>query len=367
MNNSKIGTFESIMLVLSVVIIHTVLSLPKVLIDTTKSATFINLIYVSVLAFILVYIICKLLKNFPNMDLIDISNFLGGKIFKNIIGTIFIIYFVLSSSIFLRNFCEHLRVIYYPSTNVIFLISFFIISVCVSNSLEFNSAIKANALITPFALISIILLFFANIRYFSGQRIFPILGDGFFNTFVYGLGNIYAFNGIVFLYFLPPLLKKPEKFKKVAYISIAISACYIILAVSIILFMFPFFLKINEIIPLYTAATFIEFGTFFQRLESIFLLIWIVAFSCYLSIVCRFSMHFFKKITNIKNTRGIALPFSILFLGVSLVPNSYSIGKFYEFNFYRYFMIAVVFIISIGILILASIKKRKKVGDNKYD
>ena len=70
------------------------------------------------------------------------------------------------------------------------------------------------------------------------QRIFPILGEGLVQTFVTGLGNISAFGGIVFLYFMPPLLKEPNKFRKVAITSVVISAIYLILAVSIILFMF---------------------------------------------------------------------------------------------------------------------------------
>ena len=57
MNHSKIGTFEAITLILSVIIVHTVLSLPKTLLNSTNSATFINLIYVSILAIIFVIIV----------------------------------------------------------------------------------------------------------------------------------------------------------------------------------------------------------------------------------------------------------------------------------------------------------------------
>lgn len=365
MNHSKIGTFEAITLILSVIIAHTVLSLPKALLDSTNSATFINLIYVSILAIIFVVIVCKLFKNFPGMDVIDISEFLGGKVLKSIIGTIFITYFLLSSSIFLRNFCEYLRIIYYPSTNVIFLISIFIIAICIVNSLEFNAAFKANSIITPFALISIILLFFANVRYFSPERMFPILGNGFFNTFVMGIGNIYAFSGIVFIYFLPPLLKEPEKFKKIAISSVCISGCYILLAVSIVIFMFPFFTKVDKIIPLYAAARYVEFGSFFQRLEAIFLLIWIVAFGCYLSILNMFSIHFFRKITKISYIKPIVIPFSLVMLGIALLPTNHTVTKFFESVIYRFMMLGVTFIVGFGILLFANYKKKKQIVEKQ--
>lgn len=367
MSYSKIGTFEAIMLILSVVIVHTVLSLPKSLLNLTGSATFINIIYVSILAFIIIFIICKLLKNFPGMDLIDISEFLGNKTLKNIIGSIFIVYFTVSCSIFLRNFCECLQIVYYPSTNILFVILFFIIAMCIVNHLEFNASLKANLIIAPIVLISIILLFFANIRYFSFERMFPILGKGLFNTFVTGFGNIFAFNGIVFIYFLPPLLKEPDKLKKIAFTSVIISAIYIILAVSIILFMFPYFSEIDEVIPLYTAATYVEFGSFFQRLESIFLLIWMVAFACYLSITSKFAMHFFKKITNIRYIKPIIYPFALTILGIALSPKNYAVSHFFESEIYRYLMIGIVFVLSISILFLAYLKKKKKLGDTKNE
>ena len=363
MNHTKIGTVEAIMLVLCIIIIHTVLSLPKTLITNTNSATILNIVYVTIIALLFVYCIYRLFKKFPGMDILDISEILGGKTFKKIFGSIFIVYFIISSSIFLRNFCECLKIVYYPNTNIIFVILFFVIAVCATNHLEFNATLKANLLIIPIVLLSIIFLFCANLRNFTPQRVFPILGNGFVSTFITGIGNLFSFSGIVFLYFLPPLLKKPDKFKHISILSIIISSIYLILAVSIILFMFNFFTITDEIIPLYSAATYIEFGTFFQRLESVFLLIWMVAFACYLSIVSKFSIHVFKKISNIKDIKPIIYPFFLYIIAIALIPKNYAISKFYETDIFPYFVLGLVFVVSFLVLLFANLKKRKKEGD----
>jgi len=363
MNHSKIGTIESIMLILSIVIIHTVLSLPKTLLTHTNSATLLNIVYVTIIALLLVYFIYRLFKRFPGMDILDISEVVGGKVFKKVLGTIFIVYFIVSSSIFLRNFCECLKIVYYPATNIMFVILFFIIAICATNHLEFNATLKANLLIIPVVLLSIIFLFCANFRNFSPQRVFPILGNGFVPTFITGIGNLFSFSGIVFLYFLPPLLKDPSQFKKVSLLSVILSSIYLILAVSITLFMFNFFITTDEIMPLYTAATYIEFGTFFQRLESIFLLIWMIAFACYLSIVSKFSIHIFKKISNVKNIKPVIYPFCLIMLAIALVPKNYAISKFYETNIFPYLALGLVFIGCFLVLLFANWKKRRKVGE----
>ncbi len=360
MTKSKIGTIEAIMLVLTIIVTQTISSLPREILVSSKSATIINLIFVSTLAILFSYLMVKLMKNFAGSDIIDISEYLGGKVFKNIVGIIFILYFLVSSSILLRNFCESLKIIYYPMTNIVFIIVLFIIAVCTANRLDFNASLKTNLLIVPLVLVSIVFLFFANMNKFVPQRIFPIFGDGLYNTFILGLGNLSAFGGITFLYFLPPYLKEPEKMKKIALISIGISAIYLILCVSTLLFMFSFFINTNEIIPLYNATRYIEFGSFFQRLESIFLLIWILAFACYLSVTSKFAMGIFKKLTNIETKKPLIDIFGILILGISLIPKNYAISDKFETEIYPFLVLGITFFLGISILLLANLLKKKQ-------
>ncbi len=360
MTKSKIGTVEAIMLVLTIIVTHTISSLPREILVSSKSATIINLIFISTLVILFSYLVVRLMKNFAGSDIIDISEYLGGKVFKNIVGIIFILYFLVSSSILLRNFCESLKIIYYPMTNIVFIIALFILAICTANRLDFNASLKTNLLIIPLVLASIVFLFFANMNKFVPQRIFPIFGDGLFNTFLLGLGNLSAFGGISFLYFLPPYLKEPEKMKKIALISIGISAIYLILCVSTLLFMFSFFINTNEITPLYNATRYIEIGTFFQRLESVFLLIWIIAFACYLSITNKFAMSIFKKLTNIETKKPLIDIFGILILGISLIPKNYAISDKFETEIYPYLVLGIAFCLGFSILLLANLLKKKQ-------
>lgn len=360
MSRPQIGTTEAIMLILSVVVTHTILTLPSDILISMKSASIVNLIYVSIIAILISYIISRLLKKFPGLDIIDISESLGGIILKNIIGIIFITYFLVTSSMLLRNFCESIKIIYYPMTNIFFILAFFVIAVSLANRLEFSATLKTNMIILPLVLLSIIFLFFSNMNLFTPEQIFPILGDGLYNTFVLGIGNLYSFGGIVFLYFLPPLLKEPENFKKVSLISIGITALYLILTIATLLFMFSFFVTTNEITPLYNATRYIEFGTFFQRLESVFLLIWILAFACYLSIVSKFSMGILKKLTNIESKKPLIDIFGLLILAISLIPRNYAMSQNFESNIYPILVIGIVFFIGLSLLILANLKKRKE-------
>ena len=362
MAKHKIGTISAIMLTLSIVVSYITSSLPRTFVNETKSATLLNIIYITVIVLFIILLFCKLINKFPGLDLLDISNFLGGNILKNIVGGFFILYFILSSSLMLRNFCEGLSVVYYPLTNYVFVILMFIFALALSNRLGFNSTLNTASIVFPLVLLSAILLFCGNLDNFSFRRIYPILGDGFHNTFILGLKNIGAFGGICYLYFLPTMLKEPEKLKKIAVISVICTGAFILLCVATLLFMFSFFITTDEVMPLFSAARHIEFGSFFQRFESIFLLIWIISFCCYLSISCKFATHIFTKMFNLSDMRPLLNVFTILIFGISLLPKNYAISNSFETDIYRYLRIAIGFILGITILILANLKK-KKVGE----
>lgn len=359
MIKSKFTTVEAIMLVLTIFLTPSILSMPKNLIDTTRSSILINIVYVTIIAIFIAILIYRLLKNFPSYDIIDISEYLGGKCFKSIIGTIFILYFLISSSILLRNFCECLKMVYYPMTSVVFIVLAFIIATCLSSKLEFSTAVKVNVIVLPLLVISVLFIFFANIKNFSFENIFPILGEGIYNTFIMGLGNLGAFLGIIILYFLPPYLKKPEDMKKIAITTTIIAGIYILFCVSIILFMFRFLLNVDEVMPLYYTTRYIEFGDFFQRLESFFLFIWILVLTSFVTINIKLSMDIFKKLTNTQNISPMVYSFGLIIFAIAIFPKDYAVSKFIESTLYSYWTFGISFALGIGILIFANLKKRK--------
>jgi spore germination protein (amino acid permease) len=363
MPQSKITTREAIILVVTVIVSHTIVSLPKTLLSTAKSAVIINMIYVGIIAILLGYVIYRLFRQFHGQDIIDISNFLGGPWLQKIVGFVFIAYFISSSAFLLRNFCEGIKIIYFPFTSVTYIILLFVVVLCITNTFTFRSNAKTISLILPIVLVSVILLFFGNAKHFSIERMLPILGDGLYQTFVVGLGNLAAFGGIGCLYFLPPYLKEPQKFKKISMLSVGVAAIYLIFCVSTLLFTFSFFVNVDEVLPLYSAARYIEFGTFFQRLESLFLLVWMLEICSYLCIANRFSMAIFQKITNLKKLKPLAFLFPLLLFAIAMIPKNYAISRYLEDSIYPYLVLGINLVLTFTILILANSKKnRKKVG-----
>lgn len=65
MTEHKIGNIEAIALILTVMVNHIILNLPKSIIQSTSSGAIINVIFVSLVVLGIVYLISQLFKNFP--------------------------------------------------------------------------------------------------------------------------------------------------------------------------------------------------------------------------------------------------------------------------------------------------------------
>ena len=91
---------------------HLILTLPKTIIESQGTSSILNVLYVSIIALIIVFVITKLYKNFKGKDILDISEFLFGKFFQFIFGFIFIAYLIFVASLLVRNTSENLKSMY---------------------------------------------------------------------------------------------------------------------------------------------------------------------------------------------------------------------------------------------------------------
>lgn len=357
MENTKIGNKEAIALLVTITFNHIITNITKSILDTTSSASLINIIYIGLISIIFTSIICYFLNKFPTLDLIDISEYLGGKILKWIIGLFFVIYFIFFAGNLLNIFSLGLEIIYFQLVKTKYVVALLIIGAIITCIMKHNAIFRSTLIIFPLLIVSTIFLFVGDFRFFIFEKIYPLLGNGLESTFISGLSNMFVFQGLAYIYFIPSQLKEPHQLKKIAITSIVLSCVFLLICVAIILFMFNGFVETDELLPLYSAAKYVEFGSFFQKLDSAFVLIWIISFVNFLGLVLKFSSNILKKLANIENGNIFAylLAFVLFFIGIW--QKNYALSKFLANTVYKYTFFILIVVISILILLLATIKK----------
>lgn len=357
MDNVKIGNKEAIALLVTITFNHIILNITKSIINLTGSSSLLNILYISIIVICYTSLICYFLQKFPTYDIIDISDYLGGKTLKCIIGIAYVAYFVFWAGIFLNLFSSFLQIIYFPMTKLFYIIILFLISAITACNMKHNAVYRTIFIFFPFLIISTLILFLVDIPYYEVAKIYPIFGNGLFPTFVSGLCNIFAFQVIAYIYFIPPIMKKPEDIKNISITAIVLSSIFLLLSVAIIIFMFSGFVETDELMPLYSATKYIEFGSFFRKPDSIYLLIWILSFMSYLGITLKFSNRILRKITHIQNEILLNILIAIGIFIVSLLPKNRALSTFLSNTAYKYSFFILVIGISFSILFLANVKK----------
>ena len=363
-NNYKLGKVEAIAIILIVMINKLILNIPYYIVDLVGSGAIINLLYIGTIDFILLLVIIKLFKNFENSDILDVSEFLGGKILKNLIGFLCIALFFLVAFITLIDFSNVLHTIYFSNFPMVYILFFFILGVLIANLIGIRGISRTICFIVPFAIFSVIITFFTSFENLDIKDITPIIGKSYTNTFITGLSNCFSMYILVIYYFLKPLLKDVASFKKVSIISFAISFVLLMLTIVPMLTLFNTSSNSEPINSLFLLSRQIELGRFLQRIDALFIFLWIFAIFAYLSFIIFMINRIIKKIFPVSNEKMLSYSTCGILFGITLIPVNISHIHFIEDTLYRYLIIGFTFVLGILLLILANLKKRKLQKNN---
>ncbi len=356
--NLKISKLEAIFLILIVMINKILLNIPKEIIKQSETGSPANIIFTTILTLIITLIICKLFQKFPNEDIIDISQYVGKKPLQIILGTLLLILFTMIITSVIYEFTTLLQIIYFPNTPLPLILLIFLGCMGVANKTGFKSIIKTNSVIIPIILLSLIVIFAGILKNLNFNRLYPILGQNVKTTFLEGSQNIFAYGGLLYLFFIVPFLKNKKDFKKVALISMLVSGLFLLFTVIILLSTFPFIINSEEIMSMYLLTRCIELGKFLQRTDAIFIFLWIISAFSYLSISLMFMSNIFGKLTECKESRNFSYSFLGIFFAIITLLQNQTFFKLLSTTVYKYSILSILLLCFI-ILIIGNIKRKE--------
>ena len=103
--------------------------------------------------------------------------------------------------------------------------------------------------------------------------------------FVVGLQNLFAFSIINLFVFFKPLLKNTYEFSKVTISSYLIAWLLLFITIISLMNAFPITQDSTAINYLYLLSKKLNLGNFIQRIDALFIFLWIISIFSYLSIV----------------------------------------------------------------------------------
>ena len=361
-STQKIGKIEAVFLIVMVTVNEIIFNIPNFVIINSGSASWITILMHFIVILVFGFFIAKFFNKLGVKDLVDVSKDLGGNVLKWIIGILYILLFIGVSSYILRYFSNVLELVYFEDTPISFLMLLFLIGGVFASNKGIKGIANINLLLFPIILLSLIIILFSTVKDIVPQRIFPILGFGAYKTFILGFSTIFTFGEIAYLFFLMPLLKNPNDYKQTVITSIIISGIYMLFSVLCLIMVFPYAAFTDETLSMYLLTRKITFGNFFQRIDAMFILFWILSVLVFLSLNFYFISNILKKLVNIKYSSELNYSLALIIFSISLLYKSIAKMKFILNVYIKYAFIILCLVISFIILLLAYLKHKREIS-----
>jgi spore germination protein (amino acid permease) len=211
-------------------------------------------------------------------------------------------------------------------------------------------------IIVILGLTSILLL---PLPFYDIDNLFPLVGYSIQTTVYSGLLRTSAYSDVIFLAFIINAIHGVKQFKKVGLISLALSGVIISATILCSLLAFEYTQASENLSTLFQLSRVIYFNRFFQRVESIFIFIWVIASIINVALAFYMGVSIFCKTFKIPNHRPSILLFAFCTFTVTLLPKSLSEVVEKNVLFLRQYSFFITYLIPLLVLLIALIRGKK--------
>ncbi|MGM9552410.1 MAG: endospore germination permease [Clostridia bacterium] len=357
--DKNLGSYGIVTLITTLIITKVFVSAPTLYVGHSKSAGWIEVLISGLFEIFLLFIVLRLMSNFGNMDIIDISEYSFGKTGKFIVGLTSSIVLIISSAAVFRSFEELVRNtvikgISYESAGL-----FIFAGGLVGAYLGIRTQVQLNGLILPLVIISVLLTLGINFSRLFITNIQPFLGTGISDV----VSNAILKNGSYFelgiILFLIPYMGNKNAVKKNSLTALLISVAVLSTITLLYQLAVPYEAAETFAIPLYQMTRMLKAGTFFQRIEPLNIFIWCGTMFLYVGIGISLTAQVLKKTFSLKDERPLVFVLALIIYSLALIPGSETnTEKIYDFiitySYIAYPILPVLF------LSLATLCKKTK-------
>ncbi len=357
------GFHEAISMIVITVVIKAFFSSPAAAAKEVGTASwYMTLISALTAAFFFMFQYL-LLKRFPNMNIMEISDNVLGKVFGSILSFLIAAFFIVTASIDMREFIEVIKIFVLPESPPSFMMIIFCLSVVFLSLMGLETIARFSKFIVYVLAAGFFAVVFMSFSNFEFYRLFPILGYGLDKTIFNGLIRSSFYGAVMVIGVFASSLQGSREIKRIGFLSIFISGIVVSITALTFTLTFPYTTVQELVSPMYAMASMVDLGSFFQRIEPIFLFLWNFGTFVQITVLLYAAIIIYCHIFNIPDKRPVILPMTILLYGINLIPESLAKVVTVWVHVLRQWGWIPYFLPSIFLFIVAIIRKKK--GDTK--
>ncbi len=367
LEEGRIGTNEAIVATIYLLSTKLFISFPQQMATVGQTAAWIVPLIsfgAGALGFL---VISALLGRYPGLGIVE----LGEKVAGSALGlgaSLGYLAFSLSATVIVtREFSETVGTALLPRTPLSVIMAVFVLASLFAAYMGLEALTRAAFLASPLILLTLVLLVLLMLPQTNFDAIFPLLGVGLGKLIYHGVAHAAVAGEVVFLAVIADQLREARKIRMIGLTAIAVTAAMTSVSVLIFVAVFPYPLCVHIPYPGYETTTLIYLGRFLQRVEVMFVFLWVVSGCVELSLGTYMSAMILARALRLPVYRPLLPAIAVIVYTLAFVPPSFPAATRLDFQVVRTFGGFAVFVVPAMLLLIAQARgiKPARGGDLK--
>jgi spore germination protein KB len=315
----EISNRQAMLLLIATVLPTSIFSLPMFTVAEAKEDAWISVIIASIVGVIVVLNAVLLGRKFPGKALGEYCEDILGKIPGKLAGLIFIGFFLYLTAMTTREFSEFMITVFLDDMPISILLTS-IIFVC---ALAVFQGLEAIGRLNEVLIILVIGSFLLSLLLATGElqstRLLPVYANGLIPILKGAIHVAGRMGEVIIIAFLVPYMDRKRLAARTGLTAVFILTALFSLTVIVAISCFGAFETGRLIFPNFMVARNIIFTDVLERVESIFMLIWVFGAFSKLTICYYVTVLTTSQWLNLTNYHSLVLPIGTVIVGISLL------------------------------------------------
>lgn len=359
-HSGKLGVAEGIALVFILTFPRFFLSSPATILESTAGlawlATFLHGLPALAMLFVFLYIF----QHFPG-DLFSVSRQLVGSVGTWIISLYYLAVFFINYILILRQFAENTLLAALPFVDFNVVIASYAGVAALIVYVGVEAMTRATSVLLPLGTLLLLLVLAMLIPFYNIYNLAPWQGTGISKVLLVAVTRAGLDIGVIAFAILAPAFQSLKTIRTAALFGLGLSSLLRSLSVLIYTLVFGVAVGKEKVLPFFEMARLVYLSRYVQRIEALFIIIWVVAGTLNLAASLYVGLYILTRLLNLPSMRPLILIVTIALAELSMLPPDIVTVIGLDGKAISFFAIGI-YVIPLILLVAAIIRSRQKEG-----
>ncbi|UOF92144.1 spore germination protein [Fodinisporobacter ferrooxydans] len=334
-HEGHIGHREAIAVVSLYSVTKIFLSFPEEMVKLGGTASWQIPLLSGIWTAIFVFLIYRLYVRTEGASIFEVAYAYGGKFFGGLSSLIYTLFFLALGSLILREFTETVVATVLPGTPVSAVAIPFMLAILYIAYQGSEIFSRVGFIIAPIVFVGIAIIFLLNTNWMNPNYLLPIEGWGMSSVIYNSFFRTSMYGELFILVLLIPSFRKKQEFRKVCFWSLGISIVALTLTILCYLMIFSSEEASRLPFPMFQISRMIYLGRFLQRIESIFIFLWVSSAVIKVGVSLWGATFSFAEGIRVPLYKPLLFPMAILMYTLSFVPKNFPEAANWDISIFR--------------------------------